>query len=179
MEQNIKNNKEKIYTSTFNITNIILGILIGIILSFAIFWLLYDSRSFLFKYCPNQTRRCMENDYINNPSGAILKEEDIKTYLSVSNGKLIYKRKKKEYECIPYEQDQNVQILYPMYCEYNNNGSTATEIFKQTFYNSNVYQSLSDPNIVIKTSGNCIPVGIEYDNVSPSINWDVGQADNY
>ena len=100
--------------ASFDFVSFVLGLLLGAILMLVIIWIAYYTRSFLFTYCPTQTRPCGANDFINDPANALANDINLKPdqilFLN-NNNELFYKRVPRSTDCIP----ENNQIVYIKY----------------------------------------------------------------
>ncbi len=156
----------------FEFISFILGFLLGMIIFLLFIWISYYTRTFLFTYCPTQSRPCGGADFYSDPGDALINNpqmgaDDI-LFLNDSN-EMFYKRVPKNTDCVP-EHNQIVYIKYPQYCNFVvENG--AAGIWKETAFNSNIYRSENPMDTDIVTEGNCIPISNGMSG-NPVIKWD-------
>lgn len=147
-----------------------IGFLLGAIVSISIIWILYATHTFIFSNCVSQTRECVNADYYNDPGEAIAHGSSVEDILYIQNGELFYQRVPKSNNCVP-GTDQTIHILYPQYCTMS--GTNITGTWKETFFNSNIYDPTNVLGPQVVTDGNCIPMaGYVVTTGEPQLKWD-------
>ena len=160
--------------ASFDFVSFIIGLLLGAIITLLLVWIAYFTRSFIFTYCPSQARPCGGADYYSNPGDALahnpqIKQSDI-LFLNRDN-EMFYTRMTKNTDCVP-ESNQVVYIKYPQYCSFSSTGG-ASGIWKETAFNSNIYNPDGFPGPTIITDGNCDPIsGSSVTSGIGLIRWD-------
>lgn len=147
--------------------SIIIGFLIGAIITLLLIWIAYEARVFLFTYCANENTTCIGSDYYNDPGDALAAGANINDILFLNDQNfLFYKRLPVNQQCVP-TANQTVQILYPQYCTFDTGVTTATGLQVQD--GSNIYNLIGSGDIIV-TDGNCTPVLGAVTGV-PQIRW--------
>lgn len=94
----------------------VFGLLVGVLILFIIFFMMYTFRVLFFANMPYDFPTCTATDYYATPGQALantgLHATDI---LYVQNGTLFYKRVPQTLTCTP-GSDQTIPISYPQYC---------------------------------------------------------------
>jgi hypothetical protein len=108
-------------SSQDKLTCVIIGIIVGIVLTLAIVMMLYSTRSSIFYYCPRSIRGCGREDYIQTLDEArVLGYSDSEVTI-VKDNKLYYKKQtKKGCNCI--NEHPLVHIEYPQVCTSSSTG---------------------------------------------------------
>lgn len=158
---------------SFDFVSFTIGLLLGMIIMLVFVWIAYFTRSFLFTFCPVQTRACGAADFTNDPGDALAQNPQLTAsdilFLD-SNNHLFYKRVLRTTDCNP--QNQTVFIEFPQYCSFSTTGGTAG-IWKETAFNSNIYRPDGFSGPTITTSGSCEPVpGSQVVSGVPLVRWD-------
>lgn len=97
----------------------IVGLMLGIIIMFLIMWLTYNSRTFIFSYCPTSKPICTFDQYINDPGVALATGAKIEDILHInSDEKMYYRRERASPNCIPKGVDQVIEIAHPQFCHF-------------------------------------------------------------
>lgn len=159
---------------TFDAVSFWIGLLIGAIVMLVIIYACYVSRVLFFTYCPTTTPGCAGADYYNDPGDALANNPNItpaEILFLNDNNQLLYKRVPAVSDCIP-ESNQTVHIKYPQYCSFGN-ASGVTGTWKETAFNSNIYNPVGVVGPTITTDGDCQPVGGSPVTTGiPLIQWD-------
>lgn len=159
--------------ASFDFIAFILGFLLGAIVLLIIIWAAYYTRSFLFTYCPTQTRACGAADFFSDPGNALANDINLTPadILFLNNNEMFYKRVPRVTNCVP-ESNQTIYIKFPQYCSFSSaTGSTGT--WRETASNSNIYNPDGFVGPTITTDGNCTPVtGSPVTSGIPLIRWD-------
>lgn len=137
-------------------------------------WIAYFTRSFLFTYCPTQARPCGGADYYNDPGDALANNPQVTVadilFLNDQNN-MFYRRVPRNTDCVP-ESNQIVYMRFPQYCSFSTTGGTAG-VWKETAFNSNIYNPDGFPGPSVTTDGNCDPVeGEPVSSGTPLLRWD-------
>ena len=164
----------------WDLSSFVAGMLVGGIIVFIIFWLLYLTRSFVFITCPYQTETCQPSNYIQNPGTAIGRGADINNILFISGETptMTYKQVPNS-KCNPSSTDQAVIMNYPQYCSFVSNDGNTYE-GKNLRFNSATY-SYIDKNgkliyVVVDQGGQCKPISSTGNTVisgTPVLKWDI------
>lgn len=158
--------------SRFSVVSMVLGFLLGVLLTLLLVFIAYAQRLFLFSYCANEAKACVGTDYYNDPGAAIAAgaNPDGLFFLN-DNQQMFYQRPiLPGITCIPVS-DQTVPITYPQYCDFTLlNGEHI--VGQQVADQSPIYLA---PTLLlpISTSGNCTPVsGASATSGVPLLRWD-------
>lgn len=165
----MRNNIDYLSASSFFI-----GLVLGMIIMMIIVWLCYDTRTFIFEFCPHETPACLANDYFNNPGEALAHDPQLTPsdilYLN-NDDELMYIRVQKNFSCVP-EKNQTIQMIYPQYCSFSGTGGISAT-YKQTFFGSDIYQPQGNPGSTVRSNANCKPVsGSGFTDGIPLVQWD-------
>lgn len=160
--------------AVFDFVSFIIGLLLGAILTLILIWISYFTRTFLFTYCPTQARPCGAADYFNDPGEALAHNPQITVseILFINDQEeMFYKRVPRTTECVP-ESNQIVYMKFPQYCNFSTTGGTAG-VWRETAFNSNMYNPDGFPGPTITTDGNCGPSpGSPVTDGTPILRWD-------
>lgn len=157
--------------ANFDTASFFIGLLLGMIIMLILVWIAYYSRTFIFTYCPSQARPCGGADYYNNPGEALgndlnLQPSDI--LFNVDN-RLLYTRVTRTNTCVP-ESNQTVRMPFPQYCLFS--GQNGSVEYRDTAFNSNIYNPTSGIGPTIITTENCVPSSGYFTTGSPVVKWD-------
>jgi hypothetical protein len=160
-------------SGSFDFVSFVIGLLLGLIIMLILIWIAYFTRSFLFTFCPVQTPSCAAGDYLNDPGDALANNPQLTAsdilFLD-SNNELFYNRVVRTNDCSP--QNPIVFIEFPQYCSFSTTGGTAG-IWKETAFNSNIYNPDGFSGPTITTTGSCQPVpGSPVVSGVPLVRWD-------
>lgn len=150
---------------SWDFPSFIVGLIIGAVIILFIIWILYISRAFVFSNCNIQYPICTENDYYEDPSGAILNgynADDILFIAPDSSGipTMTYERVPRVNTCTPSSVNQIVTVQYPQWCMF-------TDTANQTYQSENIafdspvysYKDSMNNTITVTTynGGQCKP----------------------
>lgn len=157
----------------FSFVSFVIGFLLGCIILLLLTWISYFTRTFIFTYCPISSRPCGGNDYYNDPGDGLAHNPQVTVndvlFLNDQN-ELFYKRIPRVTDCVP-EYNQLVYMKFPQYCSFT--GGETGGIWKETSFNSNIYEPVGFTGATITTDGNCIPSeGSSYTSGVPVLRWD-------
>lgn len=159
---------------SFDFVSFSIGVLLGLIIMLLLVWIAYFTRSFIFTYCPTQARPCGGADYYNDPGDALahnplITPSDI-LFLNQTND-MFYTRVNRRTDCVP-ESNQVIYMKYPQYCSFSSTGGVSGT-WKETAFNSNIYNPDGFVGPTVTTDGNCIPVPESLVSSGiPLIKWD-------
>lgn len=158
---------------SIDFVSFMIGLLLGMIMMLLLVWASYAGRVFLFTYCTTGAPFCAGADYYNDPGDALANDPRINVgeilFLN-SNNQMFYKRVPRTTNCIP-EGNQTVHMKFPQYCSFSGVGISGT--WKESAFNSNVYDPVSGIGDIITTSGSCIPIeGQDVTSGVPLLEWD-------
>jgi hypothetical protein len=160
--------------ANFDFASFIIGLILGMIIMLILVWIAYFTRSFLFTYCPTQARPCAGADYYNDPGDALANNPQITVseilFLN-DQDEMFYRRVPKTSDCTP-EGNQIVHMVYPQYCSFTGTGGS-TGTWRETAFNSNIYQPDGFSGATIVSAGNCTPSpGAPLSSGVPLLEWD-------
>ena len=146
----------------------LVGFVMGMIITILLFWLLYDTRSFVFANCPVNQKQCSSADYYNDPGDAIANGYSASDILTIVDGVMYYTRVPKNDDCTP-GPNQTVQITNPQYCLFTPTTGGNSVVGKSVSFNNYNYL-LEGTSSSLTTNGNCIPQGSSYTG-EPILEW--------
>lgn len=127
-------------------------------------WICYQSRIFVFAYCPGTLLGCKKGDYFNNPGDALASGVNLtgSLYLAPGPGStqtLYYRRPANNSQCIP--ENPTVRIDNPRYCSFTDI-TGQKHIGVQLSFNAPDYVYPASPGpgetqTYVSTVGNCQP----------------------
>lgn len=169
--------------ASFDFVSFIIGGLVFSIIVLTLIWAAYFTRSFLFTYCPTQSRSCGGADFFNDVGDALANNPQITVadilFLN-DQDQMFYKRVPQTTACVP-ESNQLVYMKFPQYCSFSTTGGTAG-IWKETAFNSNIYKPDGFVGPTVMTDGDCHPTpGSSVTSGIPIIRWDpnpISQTNN-
>jgi len=144
--------------------SLIVGLLVGMVIAIIVFWILYQTRVFIYTKCPSVTPPCLYDQYWNDPGNALAAQNPnrpitLSNILSIQNGEMRYRRVPKSSSCVPESETQTVTITNPQYCTFT---TTEGKTFnaKNAYFESPVYTGKTtfggqDVVISVITKGNC------------------------
>lgn len=115
----------------FNWPLLLIGILLGSLVTVLIFWILYATKTGFFTNCASSSRMCLFNDYDNNLNSQ-LDDKTAILRLNSTKDKVYWTRMPTESNCTP---GVNAEVWLPFapYCELN--GNIKATLIDPTFTN--------------------------------------------
>lgn len=163
--------------ANFDFVSMVIGLLLGAIITLLLIWVAYYTRTFLFTYCATQSRPCGGGDYYNDPGDGLANNPNVSVpeILFINeNDQMFYKRIRKNTDCVA-ESNQTVYMKYPQYCEFSTTAG-ATGVWKETAFGSNMYSPEGEdtPDApTVSTDGDCQPSpGTVVTTGKPLLRWD-------
>ena len=161
----------------FDTATFFIGLLLGMIIMLILVWIAYYSRTFVFTYCPTQARPCGGVDYYNNPGEALGNDQNLQAsdilFKVKGDGKigdkLLYTRVPRNTSCVP-EGNQTVRMPFPQYCIFS--GPNGNVEYRDTAFNSNIYNPSVGIGPTIITAENCVPSSGFFTSGTPEVKWD-------
>lgn len=153
--------------------SMLIGILVGVMIAFILFWIFYSTRILVFAYVPKTAITCRSSQYFNNPENAIREGgAKVENILHVDDrGRLVYTRPPKEV-CMP-GSNQSIILPYSEYCEFEDVNGEVYEA-KNTSFSSPEY--VTEDGITIFSRPFCQPQynsgGLELISGKPLVKWD-------
>ena len=147
-----------------NIGLVLIGILLGVIITIVILAILYETNSLWFSNCSNgDQKECRRSNYYNDPSKALENGKDVSNALFVAdqNNTLVlkYKRFLIDNDCIP-GSDQEVIIPFPQQCSLETDGgNTSTYVRSEVPDDRSVHLEYQNRRTgsVVNLKPNCRP----------------------
>jgi len=148
------------------------GLFLGMLAMLIVGWVAFQTRTFVFTYCPAQVPACGLQDYFNDPGQYLASGGSLQDLLFLDRGALRFRRPTTSSQCSP--ESPTVTIDNPQFCNFLRPDGTPVEGKSVSFNAPDYIYTLDGSNYRhIETLGNCTPgPGSPFLSGSPSLKWE-------
>jgi hypothetical protein len=157
----------------FQFSSFSIGILLGLLIMLVLVWIAYNSRIFVFTYCPTSTPTCSASDYFNDPGEALAHGANIDDILFLNDKNiLLYKRVPNTTTCTP-GPNQIVPVPHPEFCSFSGSGLSGITGTRVSIHDLNTYNiNVPGRKSTVLSRENCVPdTGQFVTSGIPLIQW--------
>ena len=159
----------------WNWATFLTGLFLGMLAMLIIGWVAFQTRTFVFAYCPAQLPTCGLRDFFNDPGQYLASGGSLRDLLFLENGTLRFRRPTTNSQCVP--ENTTVTIDNPQFCNFFRPDGTSVEAKSVAFNAPDYIYTLDGANLLhAETLKDCVPApGTPFISGNPLLKWERGR----